>query len=93
MLAVPFDKEETVALYEQLLVRLLQDLAPLQLSAASVAELDVLACFSERAEALNLVCPQLIEEPGVCIVAGRHLVVEQVLDGAFTANDLNLNQS
>ena len=35
--------------------------------------------------------PQLADEPGLNIQAGRHLVVEQVLDTPFVANDLSFH--
>ncbi|MBL7250073.1 DNA mismatch repair protein MutS [Alloalcanivorax marinus] len=78
-------------LYEQLIETLAADLGPLQASAAAVAEVDVLAAFAERAEALGWVRPQLVTEPVVEIVDGRHPVVEQVLDDAFVPNSLHLD--
>ncbi|MCK5874534.1 MAG: DNA mismatch repair protein MutS [Alcanivoracaceae bacterium] len=79
------------ALYEELLDRLNEQLAALQSSAAALAELDVLACFAERAEALNLVPAALVDEPIVEIIDGRHPVVEQVLEEAFVPNSLHLD--
>ena len=79
------------ALYEELLDRLNEQLGPLQCSAAALAELDVLACFAERAEALNLVPASLVDEPIVEIIDGRHPVVEQVLEEAFVPNSLHLD--
>jgi len=78
-------------LYEQLIETLAADLGPLQASAAAVAELDVLAAFAERAEALNWVPPHLVEHAEIEIVDGRHPVVEQVLDDAFVPNSLHLD--
>jgi DNA mismatch repair protein MutS len=78
-------------LYEELLDKLLVVLGELQLSAAGLAELDVLVCFAERAEALNLVKPEICDLPCIEIVGGRHLVVEQVIDTPFIANDLSLD--
>jgi DNA mismatch repair protein MutS len=79
------------ALYADLLQTLLTPLPALQLTAAAVAELDVLACFAERARALDLRAPQLDETPGLDIEGGRHPVVEQVSDMPFVANDLHMN--
>ena len=76
------------ALYETLIDTLNEHLHPLQESAAALAQLDVLANLTERAETLNLVRPQLSETPGIEIRGGRHLVVEQNLDTAFVPNDL-----
>ena len=78
-------------LYEALIEELAADLGPLQASAAAVAELDVLACLAERAETLNWVRPNLVDEPGIEIVDGRHPVVEQVMDDAFVPNSLQLD--
>jgi DNA mismatch repair protein MutS len=80
------------ALYEELLDRLNEQLAALQRSAAALAELDVLSCFAERAEALNLVPAMLVDTPVVEIIDGRHPVVEQVLEDAFVPNSLHLDQ-
>ena len=78
-------------LYEDLLDQLLQDLGALQDSAAGLAELDVLTCFAERADSLDLSKPELSSEPCIEIEGGRHLVVEQVIDTPFIANDTVLN--
>ena len=78
-------------LYDELLDRLNEDLAPLQDSAAALAELDVLACLAERAVSLDYCAPEFVEGSGqLCIEQGRHPVVEKVLDTPFVANDLNL---
>ena len=78
-------------LYEELLGRLIEALASLQASAAGLAELDVLGCFAERAIHLKLSRPEIAAEPCIEIVGGRHLVVEQVSDTPFVANDLSLD--
>ncbi|MBU2677644.1 MAG: DNA mismatch repair protein MutS [Gammaproteobacteria bacterium] len=80
-------------LYEQLLDLLHEVLGPLQLAAAGLAELDVLACFAERAAALKLAQPEICDEPCIEIEGGRHLVVEQVIDTPFIANDLSLGEA
>ena len=79
------------ALYEELLIHLADSLMPLQQCASALAELDVLVNFAERAEALNLSQPILVDKPGITIEAGRHLVVEQVSDIPFVANDLSFS--
>jgi DNA mismatch repair protein MutS len=78
-------------LYEKLLDKLHEVLAVLQETAFAVAELDVLACFAERAEALRLTKPEIAAEPCIEIEGGRHIVVEQVIDTPFVANDLAVN--
>ena len=80
------------ALYESLIDTLNEELAPLQQSASAIAELDVLVNLAERAETLSLSPAQLCEEPGIQFSDGRHLVVEQVLDKPFVANDLEFNE-
>jgi DNA mismatch repair protein MutS len=78
-------------LYEQLLETLNQDLAALQICAAAVAELDVLATLAERAHNLGFCKPQLQLQAGIHIEGGRHPVVEQVSTDPFVANDLEMN--
>ena len=80
------------ALYDGLLNQLILQLGGLQKTAAALAELDVLANLAERAEALSLAAPQLSDAPLLHIEAGRHPVVEQVLDTPFVPNDLELNE-
>ena len=79
------------ALYEDILDQLLGTLAELQQSAFAIAELDVLVCFAERADTLNLSKPEIATTPCIEIEAGRHLVVEQVIETPFIANDLQLD--
>jgi DNA mismatch repair protein MutS len=79
------------ALYDELLTRCALDLLALQLCAAALAELDVLTNFAERSYTLNLSQPALTDRTGIHIVSGRHLVVEQVSDMPFVANDLALS--
>jgi len=77
-------------LYEELIDKLHTVLGELQLSAAGLAELDVLTCFAERALSLNLSQPEISSTPCIEIEGGRHLVVEEVIDAPFIANDLSL---
>ena len=79
-------------LYEGLLDRLLEALPGLQASARALAVTDVLANLAERAVELRLTEPQLVAEPELTIIAGRHPVVESLLDGPFVPNDLELDQ-
>ncbi|MGA9853322.1 MAG: DNA mismatch repair protein MutS [Gammaproteobacteria bacterium] len=79
------------ALYEALLDLLIEQLAGLQKTAAALATLDVLANLAERADALRLTAPELTDASVLHIEAGRHLVVEQVIDAPFVPNDLELN--
>lgn len=76
------------ALYEELFSKLEPDLAALEVSAAALAELDVLANLAERAETLDYIAPDFSEHAGIQIEAGRHPVVENATKQNFTANDL-----
>ena len=78
-------------LYESLLDSLTIVLPDLQTTASGIAQLDVLVCFAERAEALNLCQPEIVDEPCLEISGGRHIVVEQVIETPFVANDLALH--
>jgi DNA mismatch repair protein MutS len=81
------------ALYEDLIERVNEDLLALQESASAISELDVLTTLAERADQLNYCRPELSHVPGIHITAGRHPVVEQVLETPFVPNDLELNDS
>ncbi|HEU0154402.1 MAG TPA: DNA mismatch repair protein MutS [Arenimonas sp.] len=78
-------------LYEQLLDALNERLASLKRCAAALAELDVLAAFAERAQALDWSRPELTDAPGLRIERGRHPVVEAVRSEPFEPNDLVLD--
>ncbi len=79
------------ALYETLL----QDLGIYTLSlretAQNIAEVDVLSNFAERAVLNNYSRPELNNQSGIQITAGRHPVVERTLDDPFVPNDLNMD--
>jgi DNA mismatch repair protein MutS len=76
-------------LYEQLLDRLSPFVPQLQRIAAAMAELDVLATFSERAATLYFSAPQFADDAQISITQGRHPVVEAQVE-RFTANDTEL---
>jgi DNA mismatch repair protein MutS len=78
-------------LYDELIELLNAELLELQDSAAAIAELDVVSTLAERAEALGLCQPELIEDEIIDIRDGRHLVVEQVLDAPFIPNDVRFS--
>jgi DNA mismatch repair protein MutS len=78
-------------LYDELLERLAAELAALQRTAAAIAEIDVLANFAERADALGLSRPALVDEPCIAYRTGRHLGVEQSSSAPFVPNDLELD--
>jgi len=80
-------------LYDGLLDALNHNLEALRHCASALSELDVLACFAERAQALDWSQPRLSDAPGIRIERGRHPVVEAVRSEPFTANDLMLGDS
>lgn len=77
-------------LYEELLDLLLTHLAPLQTTAAALAELDVITNLAERALTLQFCRPELTSTTTIEISDGRHCVVEQVLSDPFVPNSLHL---
>ncbi len=78
-------------LYEALLTQLSAQLAPLQQCATGLAQLDVLLSFADCADAYNWSPPTLVETATLDIRAGKHPVVEQVMQQAFIANDTQLD--
>ena len=79
-------------LYELVIDALIATLETLKRCALALSELDVLAAFAERAQALDWSCPQLEATPGLHIQAGRHPVVEAARDEPFEPNDLVLDE-
>ncbi len=76
-------------LYDALLNDLLSYVHDLQKSAASIAEMDVLCAFAERAQTLDYVAPELSDDDRLTIDMGRHPVVEKQVEN-FVANDVQL---
>ena len=79
-------------LYEKVLDELAPHVPALQRVAASIAEVDALAAFAERASSLDWNAPELVDEPLIEIEGGRHPVVEAQVD-TFIANDARLSPS
>ncbi|MGB6487089.1 MAG: DNA mismatch repair protein MutS [Steroidobacteraceae bacterium] len=78
-------------LYEDILTRLTDRLAPLQATATALSELDALAALAERACALQWTAPHLVADPLLDIEGGRHPVVERFAATPFVPNDLKLD--
>jgi len=76
-------------LYDALLQELGAAIPALQGAAAALATIDVLTTLAERAQALSLVRPEFVAEPGIAIRGGRHPVVEGQVE-TFIPNDLVL---
>ncbi|HEY3538848.1 MAG TPA: DNA mismatch repair protein MutS, partial [Trinickia sp.] len=78
------------ALYDAVLQALLPYIGECQRVASALAELDLLAAFAERAQALDWVAPTFTTEIGIDIEQGRHPVVEAQVE-QFVANDCCLS--
>ncbi len=89
-------REKALAREKELFTGLLDSchacLTALQQTAGAIAELDILAAFAERADVLNLAQPTFRQPPGLEIIAGRHIVVEQLQSRTFIANDTRLDE-
>ncbi len=60
----------------------------MQTTAAVLGEIDVLAALGELARERNYCCPEMVEEPVLRIVDGRHPVLDVLEpDGTFVPND------
>jgi DNA mismatch repair protein MutS len=80
-------------LFGQLCALVLQHLRQIQEVAAAIAQVDVLACFAWVALRQQYVRPEMVEEPILQIVGGRHLVVETLVGrGKFVENDVLLDR-
>ena len=79
-------------LYDALVERVAEDISQLQACACALAEIDVLCALAERAERLNYYRPELSGNPGISIEAGRHPVIEHVLNEPFVPNDIRLDE-
>ncbi len=87
-------RDRAVAREQELFVQMCnwaqQQLPALHLLSETVAQLDTLACFAQRAVKFRYVCPQLVEEPVLQITAGRHPVLDELLGEKFVANEVEL---
>ena len=73
-------------LYDLLLADLAPHIGTLQTIAQGLAQLDTLNALTEHAQQHNWAAPQLVGEPCINIVEGRHPVVEKQIE-RFIAND------
>ncbi|MBS0657068.1 MAG: DNA mismatch repair protein MutS [Verrucomicrobia bacterium] len=79
-------------LFVRLRDEVLTQAAPLQQTAAALAQLDVLAGFAELARVQAWQRPRLTEPGRIRIRDGRHPVLDQTLEGGrFVPNDLELD--
>lgn len=77
-------------LYELLLADLAPHIVCLQRIASGIAQLDTITALAAHAVRNNWCMPQLVEEPCLTIVEGRHPVVENQIE-RFIANDCTLS--
>ncbi|MFL6634457.1 MAG: DNA mismatch repair protein MutS [Massilia sp.] len=77
-------------LYELLLADLAPHIVCLQRIASGIAQLDTITALAAHAVRSNWCMPQLVEEPCLTIVEGRHPVVENQIE-RFIANDCKLS--
>jgi DNA mismatch repair protein MutS len=79
-------------LYEGLFDSIIPHLSQLLNSATYIAKLDVMINFAHCANSLHLHQPELVNDSTLSYNNGRHLVVEQVMQGPFIANPLYMNK-
>ena len=77
-------------LFEELRARVADDMPLLQRVADALGHLDALAGLAELAVERRYVRPEIVDEPMLHIVDGRHPVLDQSLGDEFVPNDLNL---
>jgi len=77
-------------LYDELLACLAPHIGQLQTVAQGLARIDTLVALTRHALQNNWCMPQLVAEPCLSIVEGRHPVVEQQIE-RFIANDCKLS--
>ncbi|NKI69796.1 DNA mismatch repair protein MutS [Collimonas pratensis] len=77
-------------LYEQILQSLAPHIGTLQNIAHALAQLDTLVALADHAARHDWCLPQLVAEPAIQIVQGRHPVVEKQIE-RFIANDCQLS--
>lgn len=89
-------KEKALAreklLYAQLLEQLQPDLDRISEIAKALAKLDALCSLAAVADKNDWHCPELVDDPGIQIDAGRHPVIESISDEPFVANPLHLDR-
>ena len=79
-------------LFQELIEELSQHAQRIATAAATVAQLDVLAAFGERARRCGYCRPVMAEETGIVIREGRHPVLEELQrDPPFIPNDCRLD--
>jgi DNA mismatch repair protein MutS len=80
-----------LSLFEDLREQAYGEHLAIQTDARVLAAADLLRSLAELAERERHVRPEIVEEPSLDIVEGRHPVVEALLDGEFIPNDLAID--
>ncbi len=83
-----------IQIFEALLQQLQDYIAPIQLNAQILAQIDCILCFSGIAQRFKYCRPALTEDQDLKITAGRHPVIERALPSgeSYIANDILLNK-
>lgn len=79
------DREQKI--FDQLCTTTAEHSQSLTSYANIVGELDVLACFGKLAVKRGYVRPEIVEQPCLRISAGRHPVLDELLEEPFVPND------
>lgn len=82
-----------LAIFESLCAAAGGLVGPIATFADTAAELDVLLCFADKATRRGWARPEIVEEPVLRIVQGRHPVLDELLEGSgggFVPNDIEL---
>ncbi|MEM1330019.1 MAG: DNA mismatch repair protein MutS [Planctomycetota bacterium] len=77
-------------LFEELLSEAHAEVRSIIAYADVLGDLDALLCFARKARARAWVAPELSEDRVTRIVAGRHPVLDELLEGSFVPNDTGL---
>ncbi len=77
-----------LSLFDDLCERAKKLIPAIAAFADTVAELDVLACFADKAQRRRWVRPQLVEESTLTLEQARHPVLDERLENNFVPNDL-----
>jgi DNA mismatch repair protein MutS len=83
--------EREIELFEQLRAGVAAEAPRVQDTARALAALDALAGLAEAAATANYTKPHVHEGDELCVVDGRHPVVERHVPEAFVPNDVTLN--
>jgi DNA mismatch repair protein MutS len=85
--------ELEMALFQQIKQKITTEIAPIQMLAKRIAEVDVYQSMAQVAIKQNYTKPQLTDRYDICIERGRHPVVEAVLNqSAFISNPTEMER-